>query len=243
MSHQWLPSRTSLFAPRRTCIGCTGYTDLLYTCCTYSTTFCYFDWIRFDFPMYLIIYSIIFPMYNSWFAIMLGYYLNFKMQNKIQYINGWCELLWIMFKKIFEFLTMWKKSSKGLLVPQKTQNLMMSKKNTLILAMCSACAQHDFHNKSNYIIMGGKKTCCLCQRGDLQMKTSRWNQCCGLKMLRIECCPVLVLEGHQDKEIVWPKQATDFIRAMLKEHRLKIVTSRTADFKVLNAQKDAISRL
>lgn len=26
-------------------------------------------------------------------------------------------------------------------------------------------------------------------------------RCCGLKMLRIECCPVLVLEGHQDKEI------------------------------------------
>lgn len=64
-----------------------------------------------------------------------------------------------------------------------------------------------------------------------------------VKMLRIECCPVLVLERHQDKEIVWPNQTTDFIRVMLKEHRLKTITSFITDFKVLNAQKDAISSL
>lgn len=79
-----------------------------------------------------------------------------------------------------------------------------------------------------------KKTTC-CQRGDLQIKKMMLLQCC---VLRIECCPVLVLERHQDKEIAWPNQTSDFIRVMLKEHRLKIITSCITDFKVLNAQKD-----
>lgn len=106
MSHQWQPSRKSLLEPRHTCIGCSGYTDLLYTCCTYSMTFCYFDWIGFDFPMYLIIYSIIFQFTTAglppcWTTISIS-----KCKIKPNtYIKGWCELLWIIYKTIYEFLT------------------------------------------------------------------------------------------------------------------------------------------
>lgn len=67
--------------------------------------------------------------------------------------------------------------------------------------MSSACAQHDFHEKSNYIIMKKKNMLLVPKRGfadeNIRMVPMLW-----VKMLRIECCPVLVLEGHQDKEIV-----------------------------------------
>lgn len=64
-----------------------------------------------------------------------------------------------------------------------------------------------------------------------------------VKMLRIECCPAPVLERHQDKEILLPNQTNDFIRVMLKGHRLKIITSCITDFRVLNAQKEVICSL
>lgn len=38
---------------------------------------------------------------------------------------------------------------------------MFEKKNPLIFAMCTACGQHDFHEKSNYIIIIMKKNMLL----------------------------------------------------------------------------------
>lgn len=163
--------------------------------------------------------------------------------NNCSYLSQFLNYLYF----IYQVIKLWwwdpeKKAFKRLLAPQKRQiiNGCVTEKTKFFFnkmhSMCSTWLSQEIklHNI--------KKKQHAAKEGICRWKKDVTPVLC-VKMLRIECCHVLVLERHQDKEIVWPNQTNAFIRVMLKEHRLKIITSCITDFKVLNAQKDRISGL